>query len=429
MLNRQQALLAKLKKLRADEHDPSAGPAPIGIQTTPVLTKVSESISNLLLKEEPTVMNESVTKAPPVPKPRQQRYKASTSGNLATPSPRFFQNTPMEHSTNIPGACIPQKPSYFEPIAEETTSINQDSTAPTSPIRCPKCKCHLNDAGQCPYCTPHSETTHPLSDPPGPSPRPIPKPRKRTKIFKVNSNETNYPVVAQPNEPSLTESTDLSYLGSPDIPDVGNNITPSRPTISPSNTSVASQKEPSNTGQSYYSQDSSQGSSGEKVVEDKKEKDQTQDAYQKMHFKYSKEIEHFRRLSVEEQREYLDDKRRYNDPITHLTPYYNGRDLHTRESSKDMEWFSSLTPEQQREELDRRRQKGENVDHLSILIKKQHVFQGLSELEQKHQRQQKLKVDGQYFIYWLKVHLSIIYYNTALYSTIWYYTMLYTNIH
>ena len=370
------------------------------------MSKVSETIPSLPLKEEPTVMNENVTKAPPVPKPR-QRTKASTSANLSSPSPRFFQNTPMEYS-NIPGVYIPQKPSNFETITEETTPDNQDSTAPMSPIRCSKCKCHLNDAGQCPYCSPHSENTHPLSDPLGPSSRPIPKPRKRTKIHKVNSNETTSPVVAQPNEPPLFEQTDISYLGSPDIPNVGNSITPSGPTMSPSDTGIASQKEPSNTGQSYYSQDSSHGSSGEKIVEDKEEKD-VLDAYKKMHFKYSMEIEHFRQLSVEGQRQYLDDKRRSNDPITHLTPYYNGNDLHTRESSKDMEWFSSLTPEKQQEELDLRRQKGESVDHLSFLIKEQHVFQGLSELEQKQQRQQKLKDDGQYFIYWLKVPYSVLY--------------------
>jgi E3 ubiquitin-protein ligase RNF31 len=100
---------------------------------------------------------------------------------------------------------------------------------------------------------------------------------------------------------------------------------------------------------------------------------------EELQYKYNREIEHFRKMSRKEQSEYLDDKRSHKETITHLTPYYQGNDLHLPQHAR----------ERRREEED-------------ITFDEQAVDRDL-ERREKERRQQKQKEDGQYFVQCIKL--------------------------
>ena len=141
------------------------------------------------------------------------------------------------------------------------------------------------------------------------------------------------------------------------------------------------------------------------------------EAADRQYRKSKAEIDWFRGLHHEEQKRMLEGKIKYNEPITHLKPYYKGPDLYRLTEVQEIEEFETLSATEKMRTIEDKRRRGHNVDHLERRLREGlSPFTEGSDFEAEEKKREKTKGDGQFFMACLKVRDFIV--NTSLFISL-----------
>ena len=322
-------LLNLAQALSRSDNDPSASPCPTGNFTTPDLTQSSGREEKKIEQNNRPIAKPRVNKtmANPIMPLRFQQTDPKTpvrsrSGdihqNVKTLDP--VDETP-EHISRTPER-IDRTPERIDRTPEHIDRTPEciDRTPEhllKSPETCRSCDGHLNQQGYCEYCAKsRTPVSPPLLSPPSDRPKIIPRKKKP-----LQNHQSKSPVNSEERAPVITSRNEESFHPPRVTPRVIPPVTPPIP-HPPDLTNEESLPE---------HREISPDDIDNPVIEAQVHSE----VYQKQFEKYREEAKHFQTLDLNEQDDYLDDKKKHNDNVNHLKVYYKGRDWFAREEDRE----------------------------------------------------------------------------------------------